>query len=265
MLVFLLGALIVFSINAGLQPEETVTSRVMMEAIGPFQKAVTNVRDGIGRIWSNYFGLVQAARHNEELKKEVAFLRQELVNLEEERLANRRLRALLKLGENLPHSQVAAQVVGVDPTGYSRIVIIDKGKNHGVLSQMAVVSDQGVVGRTIWASSNYAKVLLLIDPNAAVDVLVQRSRARGMVEGGGSDTLRLKYVMTSEDVQVGDVLLSTGVDGIFPKGLQVGRIRALGQSGKGIFLKAEVDPAVQFDDLEEVMVILSRRELEEDD
>jgi len=263
MVAFLLGGLSLFSVNAGRDMESTWMGRLFLEVIGPAQEAVTTVGETVGEIWDRYFALVRAARQNEELRRQVAVYRQQQTDVEELRLANLRFKKLLGLKETKSFPQVAAQVVGTDPTKQFRTVIIDKGLSDGVQSQMPVINAQGVVGRVIWASRNYAKVLLLVDPNAAMDVLVQRSRARGIVEGAGGDTLRLKYVLHNDDVSAGDRLMATGADGVFPKGTLVGFVRAIKQEGKGVFQQIEVEPAVDFDRLEEVIVILLRRDLDE--
>lgn len=264
MAALLLGGLTLFSVNAGRDPSSSVTGRLLLEILGPPQRAVSAVGEWIGGIWNRYFALVQVARQAEDLKRQVASYRQQLTDLEELKLANQRLRALLSLQEQISAPQVAAQVVGVDPTNYFRTVIIDKGSSDGVETQMPVINAQGVVGRVIWSSAGYAKVLLLVDHNAAMDVLVQRSRARGIVEGAGSDTLRLKYVLHAEDVSPGDRLVATGADGVFPKGMLVGLVRAVKQGGKGVFQHIEVEPAVNFDRLEEVVVILHRRNFDDE-
>jgi rod shape-determining protein MreC len=263
MAAFLLGGLTLFSVNAGRDLEAYWLGRLLLEVIGPAQQAMTMVGDSVGEVWDRYFALVRAARQNEDLKRQVAFYRQQQTDVEELKLANQRLKKLLALKETSALPQVAAQVVGTDPTKQFRTVIIDKGLSEGVQSQMPVINAQGVVGRVIWASRHYAKVLLLVDPNAAMDVLVQRSRARGIVEGAGGDSLRLKYVLHNDDVAAGDRLVATGADAIFPKGALVGFVRAIKQEGKGVFQQIEVEPAVDFDRLEEVIVILQRRDLDE--
>ncbi len=263
MTIFLLGGLALFSVNAGRDPESSVTGRLLLEVLGPAQEAVSSLGEGVGSIWSRYFALVQAARQAEDLRKQVASLRQQLTEVEELKQDNIRLRALLGLSSQSEFPQVAAQVVGSDATTYFRTVTIDKGFSQGVQTQMPVVNALGVVGRVIWSSAHYAKVLLLIDPNAAMDVLVQRSRARGIVEGVGRDALRLKYVQHAEDVAAGDRLVATGADGVFPKGMLVGFVRAVRPEGKGVFQSIEVEPAVDFERLEEVVVILHRRNIDE--
>lgn len=229
-----------------------------MEVVGPVQSAVHWLGAKAGGIWDTYFSLVHAARQNKELKTEVAELRGSLVEQDEIRLANRRLRSLLNLKQRMVHPVAAAEVVALDPTNNFRTAIINRGTADGVDAMMPVIQGDGVVGRVVWASPHYAKVLLLTDPNAGVDVLVQRTRARGVAEGAGKDRLRLKYVMQNDDVAVGDRLITSGAAGVFPKGILVGTVRSVNKDGKGVFQEVEVEPAVAFDRLEEVLVILRR-------
>ena len=263
MVIFVLGALVIFSINANRNPEETISGRLVLELTGPVQSVVSSVGDFVSEIWDSYFALVQAAKQNQELKQEVHNLRQALANYEEMRLENKRLQDLFKLQTSEAPRQLVARVVGWDASTHFRTAIINKGSNQGVLSQMAVINSQGVVGRVVWASPNYAKVLLLIDPNAAIDVMVQRSRARGIVEGAGSESLRLKYIMHTDEVATDDLIIASGEEGVFPKGILVGRVKAIHHELTDLFLPVEVEPAVDFDRLEEVAVILHRRNLDQ--
>jgi rod shape-determining protein MreC len=262
MVVFLVGSLTIFSINANRDPEETISGRLVLELTGPLQQAASSLGAAISALWNHYFNLVHTARLNEELKKEIAGLRLQLTELEELRQENLRLGALLKLQAPNSPPQTAAMVVGWDASNNFRTAIINKGANHGVHSQMAVINSQGVVGRVVWSSPNYAKILLLIDSNSAIDVLVQRSRARGIVEGAGDDKLRLKYIMHADEVAVGDLIIASGVEGVFPKGALVGKVRAINHETVDMFLTIELEPAVAFERLEEVAVIMQRRNLD---
>lgn len=235
----------------------------MLEVVGPVQRLVASAVDGVDSIWRNYFALVHAARENEELKREVARMRRELTDQEELRLGNERLRGLLKLKAALSYPLVAGEVVAVDPTDHFRTAVINVGSNSGVQKLMPVVQVQGAVGRVTWTSPNYAKVLLLTDPNSAVDVIVQRSRVRGIVEGAGKDALRLKYTLHNDDVIPGDQLVASGAAGVFPKGVMIGTVLTVKKEPKGVFLVVDVEPAVDFGRLEEVLVILHRRDFME--
>lgn len=257
---FLLVALILFSVHAGREPASTPFGRFMLEVVGPVQRLVAGVLDGVDSIWRNYFALVHAAKENEELKREVARMQSELTEQEELKLANERLRGLLKLKAALSYPLVAGEVVAIDPTDHFRTAVINVGSNSGVQKLMPVVQVQGAVGRITWTSPNYAKVLLLTDPNSAVDVMVQRSRVRGIVEGAGKAKLRLKYTLHNDDVAPGDKLLASGAAGVFPKGIIVGTVSSVKKEPKGVFQLVEVEPAVDFARLEEVLVILHRRD-----
>ncbi|MCF8034201.1 MAG: rod shape-determining protein MreC [Desulfarculaceae bacterium] len=259
---FLLGALAYFSFSAGKGIDRVPGGRYVMELVGPAQRGVTGVGQWFNSIWRRYFALVQAAEENERLRKQLAALGQRVVDRDELELANRRLNKLLNFQKGLDYPMAAAEVMGDDPSGRFQTVIVNKGSAAGVEPLMPVVNAEGVVGRVIWASPHYAKLLLLIDANSAVDVLVQRNRARGIVEGGGGGVLRLKYVIHTADVAVGDKLITSGAAGVFPKGVLVGTVSAVHKEKDGAFQRVEVSPAVDFGRLEEVLIILHRRNLD---
>ena len=263
MVILLVVGLTIFSINANRDPRETISGRLVLEITGPVQGLVSSIGDFVGNIWNNYFALIKAAKENEELRKEVDELRQALVDSEETRLENDRLRQMLSLELSDPPLRLFAKVVGWDASSHSRTAIINKGTNQGVQTQMAVVNSQGVVGRIIWASPNYSKVLLLVDPNATIDVIVQRSRTHGIAEGAGGNGLRLKYIMHNDEVVPGDIIMASGIEGVFPKGTLVGRVKSVDQQRSDLFLPVEVETAVDFDRLEEVAIIMQRRNLDE--
>jgi len=125
-----------------------------------------------------------------------------------------------------------------------------------VVQDMAVVSAEGLVGRVIGVGNQHAKVLLIIDGNSAVDSFIQRSRARGVLVGLGREMCLLKYVQRNEDVQVGDKVISSGMGGVFPKGLIVGTVQEVVRGSSGLFQRVEVEPAANFSRLEEVMVVI---------
>ena len=147
-------------------------------------------------------------------------------------------------------------MVAFDPSGWFQTILIDKGRNDGVVLDMAVVSAEGLVGRVIGVGKHHAKVLLILDGNSAVDAYIQSSRARGVLVGLGRELCLLKYVQRNEDVQVGDKVISSGMGGVFPKGLLVGTVQGVVRGSSGLFQRVEVEPAVNFSRLEEVMVVI---------
>jgi rod shape-determining protein MreC len=229
--------------------------RGVMAIVSPFQKQLTVFVQSIKTIWNHYFFLIGTAEENDRLKQALGQSLQKINQCSETELANERLRHLLGFEQEIPRPMVPAQVVGRDPSPWSKTVIIDKGIEDGVRQGAPVVIPEGIVGIVIEASDRYAKVLLLIDPNSAVDALVQQTRARGIVKGGGDDYCMFDYVLRKHAISVGDTVVSSGLDGVFPKGLRVGRISEIVRLNAGIFQKVSVTPYVDFEILEEVFVI----------
>jgi rod shape-determining protein MreC len=167
---------------------------------------------------------------------------------------NRRLKRLLALQHDLPTRALAAEVSARDATVWFQSLTLNRGEADGVAAGMPVLAPQGVVGVISSTSPHAAKVLLLTDPNSGVDVLVQRARVRGIVSGLLERGAVLKYVKRSEDVRVGDAVVASGLDGIFPKGMPIGRVTRVSRKDRGLFLYAEVTLAADAARLEEVLV-----------
>ncbi|MGA6924413.1 MAG: rod shape-determining protein MreC [Desulfosarcina sp.] len=227
----------------------------VLVVVAPFQKQLTALVQSVKNVWNQYFLLVSVAKENQELKKALGQSLQKFNRCSEMELANRRLRHLLGFEEGGQRPMIAAQVVGKDPSPWSKTLIVDKGTENGVWKGAPVVVPEGIVGVVIETSARYAKVLLLLDPNSAVDALVQQTRARGIVKGGGDDFCVFDYVLRKHEISVGDVVVSSGLDGVFPKGLRVGRISEIVRLNAGIFQKVSVTPYVDFEILEEVFLI----------
>jgi rod shape-determining protein MreC len=230
---------------------------MMVELTAPVQKVVHLVVTAVGDVWRGYFGLVGVQRENQQLQEEVRELRRQLNLYREAALANQRLRDLLNFKEAKGRMPLLpAEVVAFDPSRWFKTLLIDKGAQDGLGRDMAVVSASGVVGRLIGVSSHYAKVLLVLDRNSAVDALVQRSRSRGILVGLGEGRCRLKYVERNDDVQVGDQVITSGLGGVFPKGILLGQVEKVQHSDAGLFQMVDVTPAVDFSRLEEVLIVL---------
>ena len=223
--------------------------------VSPFQKQFTAFFDSVKDTWNQYFFLVSTAKENQRLKKELGQSLEQLNRYSETEIANDRLRHLLGFEKEIPRPMIAAQVVGKDPSAWSKTIIVDKGTRDSVRQGAPVVIPEGIVGVVVEASARYAKVLLLTDPNSAVDALVQQTRARGIVKGGGADYCVFDYVLRKHEISVGDMVVSSGLDGVFPKGFRVGRISEIVRQNAGIFQKVSVTPYVDFEILEEVFII----------
>ena len=153
----------------------------------------------------------------------------------------------LKFKKNIDERVLAAEVIAKDPSPWFKTVLIDKGNHDGVEKGMAVVIPEGIAGQTTEVSAHYSKVLLIIDHNSAVDALVQRDRARGIIKGGSAGQCLFKYVLRKHDVVVDDIVVSSGLDGVFPKGLPVGYVSGVIKPKSGIFQEVTVTPYVDFE------------------
>jgi rod shape-determining protein MreC len=231
--------------------------RIAVSVIAPFQKASSKSIRFLKDIWYHYFFLVHAAEENDALKKALNKSVEKNVRYRELELSNARLRSLLNFEKTMTDPVLSAEVIGKDPSPWFKTVLIDKGKQDGVGRGMAVVVPKGIVGQITEVSSHYAKVLLIIDPNSAADALVQRDRARGIIKGDAAGELAFKYVLRKHDIAVGDIVVSSGLDGVFPKGLAVGQVSGVVKPKAGIFQEVTVAPYVDFEKLEEVLVVLN--------
>jgi rod shape-determining protein MreC len=251
--------LFLISSNSGQTSNWHPAEKLVIELTAPFQKLITETFNLTKQFWHNYFYLVNLRQENQELRRRIDALRLQNSRYRERLATHQRLQELLHFEESLQHPTMAAQVIGLDPTGWFRSVIIDKGKNDGLQINMPVVNASGVVGKIVSISDDYAKVLLIIDQNSAVDALVQRSRDRGMARGFSRQLCALDYVLKSSDVRVGDSVVTSGLGGIFPKGLPVGRISRVEDPPGSLFKEIELRPTVEFSKLEEVLIILEVR------
>jgi rod shape-determining protein MreC len=254
-LIFLL-ALSLISANLHSRENMSFFESLVVGITSPVQKVAHGIIEGIGNVWRGYFSLVGAQKENEALQRELHELKLKVNRLREADLANQRLRALLNFKKSIATPLLPAELVAFDPSGWFQTILIDKGSNDGVAQDMAVVSAEGLMGRVIGVSSRHAKVLLIVDANSAVDALIQRSRVRGVLVGLGRDLCLLKYVQRNEDVQVGDRVISSGMGGVFPKGLLLGTVQEVVRGSSGLFQRVEVEPAANFSRLEEVMVVI---------
>jgi len=229
--------------------------RLAIALVAPFQKVISHSSRFLREIWDHYFFIASVAEENDRLRQEArkAFA---LAHRNEELMqANDRLRQLLNLNRELERPVVAAQVVGKDPSPWFQTVLVDKGRDDGVEIGFPVINPQGVVGLIVEATSHYAKVMLITDPNSAVDAVVQKSRARGIIKGGTSGYCVFNYVLRKHDLGVDDSVVSSGMDGVFPKGMPIGRVAEIVKKEAGIFQDVTVTPFVDFERLEEVLIV----------
>jgi rod shape-determining protein MreC len=221
----------------------------------PLQIAAQATMNWIQDVQDSYSMLTGYKSENEKLRKRIQDLEVERNRLLEADATNRRLQQLLDFRSRLPSGSVTASIIADSASSWFKSCLLDKGSADGVRKGMAVVTPLGVVGQVVAVTGRTAKVLLLTDPNSGVDVLVQRTRARGIVSGSLDNGTSLKYVKRSEDIQEGDRLVTSGLDGIFPKGIVVGIVIKVRKQTLGLFQYIEVMPAVNLTRTEEVFIV----------
>lgn len=240
--------------------EASLFHQLVTELLSPVQEGIATSKRNISSLWDNYIMIVNTGQENAVLKKQISRLESDLTNMDEVRKENFRLKQLLKYSEGVAPERVLAQVVGWDSANEFKVIRINKGTNHGIRVMAPVITDQGLVGYIYRATPNYSDVLTILDQNNRVDVVVERTRTHGIVEGVFNFKCALKYVMRNEPVEVGDRLITAGVGGIYPKGVKVGIITDISKENFGMTLAIEVVPSVDFDKLEEVIVLLPEEE-----
>ena len=255
-LAVLLGHVILISAQVNSRSGVPVLESVTFGLFAEVQRGSSSGVSGIRTVWNRYGSLRSVERENIELKQKLETVQ---VELQERRaLADRArgLQQLLELRDRSNLRTVAAEVIASSASPDFRTLTIDKGTNQEVRNDMAVIAADGVVGRVVVPSGRAAKVQLLIDRNAAAGALVARSRAQGVVKGVGDDRLELQFVSEAADVATGDLVVTSGIEGIFPKGFTIGHVDAVEKTGPS-YKRISVKPAVNFSSLEEVLVVLT--------
>jgi rod shape-determining protein MreC len=252
---FLLLSFYILTVSARGQLKSEPVGAVLMWILRPLQLASQGTANWFADIQENYLTLSGLKAENEKLRKRIQDLEVERHRLLEADAVNRKLQQLLDFRSQLPSKAVTASVIANSASSWFQGCILDKGSADGVQKNMAVVTPLGVVGKVVSVTKRSAKVILLTDANSGIDVLVQRTRSRGIVSGSLDNGTVLKYMKRSEDVQVGDRLITSGVDGVFPMGLLVGTVINVNKQYLGLFQFVEVMPAVQLSRIEEVLIV----------
>jgi rod shape-determining protein MreC len=252
----LLFALVLMSLRAKQRKGAEFFDALLMEIFSPLQEASMLVIKTVQGTFHKYVFLVNLEKENRMLKQKIVQLQQENHRAKEMELAMERLKQLLQFREKNSLAMIGAEVVGQDPSSWFKSVTIDKGERDGVKKGMAVISAAGVIGQILKTAPHYATVLLITDYNSAIDSIVQRTRAKAIVEGRGENRCQLKYLLRTEEVAVGDTVVTSGLAGNFPKGLMVGEIKKVDKKGHGVFQYAELVPSVDLTKLEEVFVVM---------
>lgn len=229
--------------------------QLISEIIFPFQNFNKSTQNFVKDTYNNYINLVNLKFENEELKLKISKLEQKNLQIHEQLYENKNLRRLLRMKRRVKMNSIGAEVIGYDPSKWGRSVIINRGSDDKIKIGNPVLNDEGIVGQITALSQNTAKVLLIIDRTSAVDVILQKTRARGILEGGGQELCYLKYVVKNFDIKIGDKILTSGLDNVFPKGFLIGYVSDFHSSTSGLFDVIKATPAVDFTKLEHVIIL----------
>lgn len=253
-LAVIVGHIILISAQVNSRRGVPLLESVTFDMFAAVQRVAATGITGVHHTWDDYFALQQIRQQNDQLTSEVARLRVALQQEHAVAAQTRSLEQLLQLRSQTQLSTTGAEIIGGSASPDFRTVTIDKGTRDGLKRDMAVIAPAGAVGRVIMPSAHAAKVQLLIDRNAAAGALVERSRAQGVVVGLGTDRLRMEYVSSSADIKVGDRIVTSGIDGIYPKGFVIGQIESIERGSEPV---VSIRPAVDFTAIEDVLVVLT--------
>jgi rod shape-determining protein MreC len=254
-LIFITVFLYIFSLNFRSSSKMDVLQRSVTETVSPPLRMFGKIFSGIEELSSQYIWLKNLRSENELLKRQVAELESKVTSYQEAFIENQRLRRLLDFKTSSKAETLPAQVVMHDLTGWFQTLMVDKGFRDGIAPDMPVVNDEGVIGRVLDVSDRHCRVLLITDQGSSVDAVDQRNRVRGILSGKDPNGCLLKYIRSNLDIREGDLVITSGKDGVYPKGLRLGVIQAAYKDPVDLFQKIEVKPFVRLSALEEVLII----------
>jgi rod shape-determining protein MreC len=252
----LLAAFIFYSWNLKDKEHANLFERTVLNISSPIITSIARINNGVSGIWNDYLDLVGARKENKLLRENIKELNSRIIASREAMLANERLKKLLEMKESLKISSLTATVVGEDASPWFKTILIDRGSADGLKEGMPVIASDGIIGQIVKVAVKSSRVLLITDHASGVAGLIQRSRARGVVKGKGDGTCILEFSLSAEDVTVGDTVITSGIGGVFPKGLKIGEVSMVKKGEYGIFQTVDVRPTVNLARLEEVLVLL---------
>ena len=254
-LVFISVFLYIFSLNFRTPNKMDVLQRSVTETVSFPIRFFGNLFSGFEQLFKDYIWLKNLRGENEALKREVIELQGRVTSYQEAYVENQRLRRLIDFKTSTMVETIPAEVIVHDLTGWFQTLMVDKGFRDEVAPDMPVVNDEGVIGRVLDVSDRYSRVLLITDQGSDVDAIDQRNRVRGILCGKDANGCVLKYIRSNLDIKEGDLVITSGKDGIYPKGLRLGVVRAVYKDPVDLFQKIDVKPLVRLSALEEVLII----------
>lgn len=256
----ILMALVMISRNAKQTSETGFMRKLVLETAWPLESIKNRSLKAIKESWDRYLFLIGLEEENRRLKKQNNLLASQLVQYQEGYLETLRLRKVLNFKEQHNATPVVAEAIDREQSSVFKSILIDKGTAHGLKVGFPALNDQGIVGRITECSWHVSRVMLIVDENSNVAALLQGSRTHGVLQGAGAAGCRLKYIPKNEEVKIGDAVLSSGLGGIFPKGIILGVVVAVDKKEGGLFQRIDVQPSVDFGKLEEILVLVLQKD-----
>ena len=234
----------------------TAAADVVALVTTPVQSALARVNRAAVGTWSMYLDWKNVRAENRRLREENQQLRVAALQVSETATENQRLRRLLSMQERLPLETVGAEIIAREWGGWVRSLTVNRGRNDNIVRLTAVIAPEGLIGRVIEVRSGVSIIQVLTDPASTVGAHVVRTRTAGIVEGDPRGTMRLKYMAREGGgIQVGDLVVTSGAGGVFPRGIPVGRVRAIDDRGSALFHYATLTPVVDFARVDEVLLL----------
>lgn len=235
-----------------------IGTTIVHQVIYPFQAANHTLTSSIKGIWNNYINLIHVKEDNRELRERLRKIQVDNAKLAEIEVENANLREALQIVKKSKMDGWVANVVGYNATQWTQLFTLDRGLEDGVQVGMPVLFGESVVGQILSVSLGSSRVLLLTDPSSGIDAVLQRSRARGVVRGLGQNACIMRFVAAEEEVKVGDLIVSSGMDGIYPKGFLIGTVSDVSHVGEALFHTIKVKTRVNFSKIETVFIARER-------
>jgi rod shape-determining protein MreC len=234
--------------------------KLVLEAAWPLESVKNRSLKAVRENWNRYLFLIGLEEENRRLKKKNDLLANQLAQYQEGYLEALRLRKMLNIREQPDTAPVIAEVIGQEQSSVFKSILINKGTAHGLMVGFPVMNDQGIIGRITECSWHVSRVMLIVDKSSNVSAFLQGGRTQGVLQGNGAAACRLKYIPVTEEVRIGDAVISSGLGGIFPKGILLGSVAAIDKRNGGLFQRIDVQPSVDFSKLEEIVVLILKKD-----
>lgn len=238
--------------------EDTSVINILVYPLNILERGSFSISKGIKNLFKDYILLGDKKEENKKLIAKIERLEHEKNKLIEAVSENERLRELLELKSTRTDYITTAEVFARDPTNWFQILWINKGAENGIYKDMVAVTPSGLVGRIHRVLKDTASIILITDANSSVAVRFQSTRREGILEGYGMNRCRVKYIPLDEDVKEGEMVITSGLDGIYPEGIQIGYVSKVAKKGQGLFQHIEVIPMQHLEKIEEVAILKSR-------